>query len=88
MFFFPKKSRNRYLKLEISVACRNLENSRLKPFFSLHNIHLYLCWQVGNTKWILCCQKIGVNSAYLRFLTYKSYFVVIKLVWNVCIKAF
>ena len=22
--------------------------------FSVHNIHLYLWWQVENTKWILC----------------------------------
>ena len=29
--------------------------------FSVHNIHLYLCEQVENTKWILRSQKIGVK---------------------------
>ena len=43
-----------------------------KTGFSVHNIHLYLCWQVEDTKWILCYRKIGVESAYLRFLMYKS----------------
>jgi hypothetical protein len=33
---------------------------------------LYLCWQVEDTKWILCCRKTDVKCAYLRFLMYKS----------------
>ena len=33
-------------------------------------------------------RKIDVKCAYLRFLMYKVYFVVKKLVWNVRIKAF
>ena len=37
---------------------RNLETWCL---ILVHNIHLYLCGQVENTKWILC---IGVNYAY------------------------
>ena len=37
--FFRNKS-DYYLYLYI----RNLENSRLKHFFCVHNIHLYLCW--------------------------------------------
>ena len=44
---------------------KNLENSRLKPVFSVHNINWYLCGQVENTKWILCSKKL---NAYLRFL--------------------
>ena len=31
---------------------RNLEN--FETGFSVHNINLYFCWQVENTKWILC----------------------------------
>ena len=37
-----------------------------KTGFSVHYIHLYLCGQVENTKWILCSRKIGVKCAYLR----------------------
>ena len=37
-------------------------------FFLVHNIHLYLCVQVENTKWILCSQKICDKCEYLRFL--------------------
>jgi len=81
--FFWKQTTNTYLKLEIRVVCReflafkyvvigNLENSDLNLGFSVHNIHLYLCWQVKDTKRILCCRKIGVNCAYLRFLMYKK----------------
>jgi len=69
---FWKQTTNTYLKLEIRVVCReflafkyvvigNLENSDLNLGFSVHNIHLYLCWQVKDTKWILCWQKIGVK---------------------------
>ena len=49
--------------------------SLFKTGFSVHNIHLYLCCQVKDTKWILCCRKIGVKSAYLRFLMYKLLFI-------------
>ena len=34
-----------------------------KTGFSVHNIHLYLCGQVENTKWILRSRKIGVECA-------------------------
>ena len=34
----------------VLMYIRNLENSRLKPVFSVHKIHLYLCWQLENTK--------------------------------------
>ena len=47
---------------------KNHENSRLKQVLAVHNIHLYLCGQVENTKRILCSRKIGVKCAYLRFL--------------------
>ena len=67
---FVRNKSEDYLYLYI----RNLENSRLEPFFSVHNIHLYLCWQVEDTKWILCCRKTDVKCAYLRFLMYKSFF--------------
>ena len=39
--------------------------------FSVHNIHLYFCSQVENTKWILCRRKMVLNVQYLRFLIYK-----------------
>ena len=45
----------------------------IKTSFSVHKIQLYLCGQVENTQWILCCQKIGVKCTYLRFLMYKTY---------------
>jgi hypothetical protein len=48
-----------------------------KTGFSVHNIHLYLCWQVEDTKWILCYRKIGVKCAYLRFLMYKVNFTLL-----------
>ena len=72
LFFFQNKTDD-YLYLYI----RNLENLHLKPFFLVHNIHLHLCWQVEDIKWILCCQKIGVKCAYLRFLIYKKYVCII-----------
>ena len=45
-----------------------------KTGFLVRNIHLYLCWQVEDTKWILCCRKTDVKCAYLRFLMYKYTF--------------
>ena len=40
---------------------------------------MYLCGQVENTKWVLCCRKIGVNvRVYLRFFMYKIIFIKIK----------
>ena len=33
----------------------------LKTGFSINNIHLYLCWQEENTKWILSCRKLVWN---------------------------
>ena len=54
---------------------------RKKNGFSVHNIHLYLCGKVEDTKWILCCRKIGVKWAYLRFLMYKMILFLI-LIWG------
>ena len=45
-----------------------------KTGFSVHNIHLYLCYHVENAKWILNCRKIVLNVQYLRFLMYNVYF--------------
>ena len=59
-----------------------------KTGFSVHNIYLYLCWQVEDDKWILCSWKTYVKCAYFRFLMYKGYYVFKKRVWNICIKAF
>ena len=50
-----------------------LKTCVFKTCFSVHNIHL--CWQVENTKLILCSQKTGVKCAYLRFLMYKIFLV-------------
>ena len=50
----------------------------IKSGFSVHNVLLYLYWQVEGTKWILCCQKIDVKCAYLRFLMYKYIIITIK----------
>ena len=44
----------------------------LEIAFSVHNIHLYLCWQVETTKWILCSRKMVLNSSYLKILVYKD----------------
>ena len=50
---------------------RNLV-TRVQTGFSVYNIYMYLCGQVENTKWVLCCRKIGVNvRVYLRFFMYK-----------------
>ena len=49
-----------------------------KTSFSGLNIHLYLCWQVEDTKWKLCCRKIGVKrtyNTYLRFQNIQKYFI-------------
>ena len=56
-----------------------IRNLAFKTGFSVNNINLYLCWQVDDTKWILCCQKIGVKYAYLRFLMYKYDFFLLLL---------
>ena len=56
--FFKNKSDD-YLFLYI----RNLA---FKNGFPVNNIHLYLCGQVDNTKWILCSRKIGVKSLNVR----------------------
>ena len=53
--FFRKKSDN-YLCLCIIL------NLYVKTGFSVHNIHLYLCLQVENTK--LCCRKMVLNVHY------------------------
>ena len=66
--FFRNKSDD-YLYLYI----RN-QKFVFKTVFLVHNIHLYLYWQVENTKWILCCQKMELNVQYLRFLMYKVLF--------------
>ena len=69
-----------YLKLEIHVVCR--EFSAFKYIFivfflkltsingfSIHNIHMYLCGQVENTKWILFCSNICVKCAFSKIST-------------------
>ena len=83
-FFQNKTCDNLYLYI------RNLEKSRLKRFFSVHNIHLYLCWQVEITKWILCSRKMMLNGAHLRFLMYKIYFssIILKFPFNIKYKTF
>ena len=50
----------------IYICTSEILKTRVKIGFSVHNIHLY--WQVEDTKWRLCCRKIGVKCAYLRFL--------------------
>ena len=63
--FFRNKTDD-YLYLYI----RNLENSRLKSAFR-YTISICICGgREENTKWILCCQKIGVKCAYLKLLMY------------------
>ena len=37
------------------------------------SIHLNMCGQVENYKWIFCSRKTGVQCAYLRFLKYKNF---------------
>ena len=48
----------------IYICTSEILKTRVKNQFLLHNIHLYLCGQVENTKWIL--------NADLRFLIYKN----------------
>ena len=55
----------------IHICTSEILKLAFKTGFSVHNIHLYLCWQVENTKWILCFRKIVLNVQYLRFLMYK-----------------
>ena len=45
------------------LASDFFEKFAFKTGFSVHNINLYLCWQLDDTKWILCCRKIGVKCA-------------------------
>ena len=45
----------------------------LKTGFSVHNIYLYLPWQVENTKWILCCQN-GVKCAVFKISDVQNVF--------------
>ena len=63
--FFRNKS--------VIYICASEILKAFKTGFSIHNIHLYLCWQVENTKWILCCRKMVFNVQYLRFLMYTRY---------------
>ena len=37
-----------------------------KTGLSVHNIHLNLCGQVENSKWILCSRKTGVKYIYIK----------------------
>ena len=50
----------------IFYICKS-ETLKLLNLFSVNNIHLNLCGQVKNSKWILCRQKTGVKRVYLRF---------------------
>ena len=73
-------SKTKQMIIYICFYIRNLENSRLKPVFryTIFICNVVHCWQVEDTKWILCCRKIGVKCAYLRFLMYKRYFIIDK----------
>ena len=80
-YIFFRKRTKKYAFIKEQKFPPNIQISRLKYIFvhqkswkfafkigfSVHNIHLYLCWQLENTKWILCCRKTGVKCAYLRF---------------------
>ena len=57
----------RWLFIFVHQKCWKLA---FKTDFSVYNIHLYLCWQVENTKCILCCRKMVLNVQKLRFLMY------------------
>ena len=59
--FFSQNKLDDYLYLYV----RNLQNSRLKLFFLVHNNHLYLCQQVENTKWILCSRKMVLIQLFI-----------------------
>ena len=85
---FAKKLINMYLKPEIvvvyreflafeyvSIVFRNKTDDYLYLFIrNLENlnIHLYLCWQVENTKWILYCRKMVLNVGIKVFWTNTS----------------
>ena len=60
----------------IYICTLEIFKTLVKTNFWVRNIHLYLCWQVEDTKWILCCRKTDVKCAYLRFLIYKVYFLI------------
>ena len=42
----------------------SLSYTILQLFIIYLIIRLYLCWQVEDTKWILCCRKTDVKCAY------------------------
>ena len=55
--------------------------------FSKYNIHLYLCGQVENTKWILLGRKIGlyvwISDVQRVFIESKLFYIIIYLVFKV-----
>ena len=50
----------------------------LKTRFLVHNIYLYSCWQVANTKWIFCCPINGVKCAVFKITDVQIKFYVTK----------
>ena len=75
VFKFLKQCRE-FLALEYVFIIYRLFRNQSDDYLyfiirKLHNIHLYLCWQLENAKLILCNRKIGVKCAYLRFLLCK-----------------
>ena len=44
----------------------------LKTVFSVHHIYFNLCWQVVDSKWILCSQKQVLNVGISHLLCTKS----------------
>ena len=79
MIFFSKQ-----IRWLIILYVRNLEKLAFNTGFTVHNIHLYLCGQVENTKWILCSRKKGAKCSYLNFWCTKSIYLVTYAKLNYC----
>ena len=56
-----------HLPLKLKLVTIEYFKTRL----SVYNIHMNLCGQVENCKWILFSRQTGVKCKYLRFLMYK-----------------
>ena len=56
--FFKTKQMNTYI-----CTSEILKTHVYNQFFGTQ-YSFYLCWQVEDTKWILCCPKTGVECAY------------------------
>ena len=55
----------------IYICTSEILKTRVLNRFLVHNIHLYLCRQVEDAKWILCYRKTDVKCMFLRFLMHK-----------------